>query len=131
MGGAFVPWHDMLLLIEGQPVQLPAPKTHYTRDIVFDKDTPVFATGQHSLVYVRSGQVDERGTEMMSVRRRIFNFFYQIPSTDQKVIPPCPTFFAGVIFENAGENLDSLKITKHIIFDQFISNYRCIYRVYE
>ena len=86
-GDALLPWHDMLLLLEGQFVHLSAPKTHYTRDIVFDKDTPVFATGKHSLVYVRGGQVDERETEMMSFRWGIFNFFNQIPSTDRKVTP--------------------------------------------
>ena len=24
-----VPWHDLLLLLEGQPVHVPAPKTHF------------------------------------------------------------------------------------------------------
>ncbi len=107
MGGALLAWHDMLLLLEGQRVHLPAPKTHYTRDIVFDKDTPVFATGTHSLVCVRGGQVNERETEMMSVRWIIFNFFHQIPSTDQKVIPHVQHVLqVHVILENEEEISD-------------------------
>ena len=30
-----IPWHDMLLLLEGQTVHLPAPKCHYTKDSVY------------------------------------------------------------------------------------------------
>ena len=38
-----IPWHDLLLMLEGELVHLPAPKTHYTEDIQFAKDTPIFA----------------------------------------------------------------------------------------
>ncbi|KAJ8050579.1 hypothetical protein HOLleu_03834 [Holothuria leucospilota] len=100
-----IPWHDMLLLLEGQMVHLPAPKTHFTRDIVFDKDTPIFATASHQFVYVRGGEVDSRETEMMTVRWRVFQFFYQIPSQEQKCIPVCPACFSKFIIENAGNNL--------------------------
>ena len=53
-------WHDLLLLPEGQTVHLPAPKTHYSKDIVFDKDT--------QLIFVKWKQADEKETEMMAVR---------------------------------------------------------------
>ena len=42
-----IPWHDLLLMLEGQPVHLPALKTHYAKDLIFDQDTPIFATGKH------------------------------------------------------------------------------------
>ena len=32
-----LPWHDMLLLLEGHPVHFPAPKTHFSCDILFEK----------------------------------------------------------------------------------------------
>ena len=32
-----LPWQDMLLLLEEQPVHFSAPKTHYAQDIVFEK----------------------------------------------------------------------------------------------
>ena len=52
-----IPWHDLLLMLEGQPVHLPAPKSHFCKDIVFDKDTPIFGTSKHELVFVRGGVV--------------------------------------------------------------------------
>ena len=96
-----IPWHDFLLLLEGSLVHLPAPKTHFMSDINFENDTPVFATGKHQLVYVRGGEVDDRETEMMAVRWKVFRFSYQIPSDEQRDITPCPTCFANFILENA------------------------------
>ena len=92
-----IAWHDLLLMLEGQLVHLPAPKSHYAKDIVFNLDTPVFCTTKHPIVLVRSGHVDERETEMMSVRWRIFAFNYQIPLEHQKDIVPCPTCFCRLI----------------------------------
>ena len=63
-----IQWHDFLLLLEGQLVPLPVPKTHYTKGIVFQKDTPIFATGKNPIIYVRNGAVDEKDSEMMMVR---------------------------------------------------------------
>lgn len=37
-----IQWHDFLLLLEGQMVHVPAPKTHYAKDIALEKDTPFF-----------------------------------------------------------------------------------------
>lgn len=52
-------------------------------------------------MYVRGGEVEERETEMMVIRFKVFQLSYQIPLSDQKTIDPCPTCFANVIFENA------------------------------
>ena len=57
-----------LLLLEGQLVHLPAPKSHFAKDMVFDRDTPIFATSKYPLVFVKNGMVDKRETEMMTVR---------------------------------------------------------------
>ena len=64
-------WHDLLLLLEGQTVHLPVPKTHCSKDIAFDKDTPIFCTSKHQLIFVKGGQVDEKETEMMAVRWKV------------------------------------------------------------
>ncbi|KAK3722844.1 hypothetical protein QZH41_007801 [Actinostola sp. cb2023] len=61
-----IQWHDFLLMLEGQPVHLPAPKSHYAKDLVLEEDTPIFATGKRPLVYMKNGVVDERETDMMS-----------------------------------------------------------------
>ena len=63
-----LPWHDMLLRLEGQTAHLPAPKYHYAKDIVFETDTAIFCTGKHELVFIKGGCIDERETEMMRVR---------------------------------------------------------------
>jgi len=97
-----IPWHDLLLMLEGQPVHLPAPKSHFCKDIVFDKDTPIFGTSKHELVFVRGGVVDERETEMMQVRWRIFHLSRQISQQDQKTVPPCGKCFARLVLSEIG-----------------------------
>ena len=53
-------------MLKGQPVRLSAPKTHYAKDVVRDKDTPIFANGKHTLVYIKNGYIDEKETKMMA-----------------------------------------------------------------
>ena len=95
-----IAWHDFLLMLEGQLVHLPAPKSHFAKDNIFERDTPIFATSKHQLVYVRNGVIDERETEMMSVRWQVFNFNRQVPQSKQKDIVPCPTCFARLVCES-------------------------------
>jgi len=92
-----IQWHDFLLMLEGQPVHLPAPKSHYAKDLVLEEDTPIFATGKRPLVYMKNGVVDERETDMMSVRWIIFNFNAQVPREAQKELLPCGKCFASLI----------------------------------
>ena len=94
---AVIQWHDFLLMLEGQLVHLPAPKSHYAKDIVFEKDTPIFATGKNPIIFVKNCTIDEKETEMMAVRWRIFRFHAQIPQEKQKQIPPCGKCFAQLI----------------------------------
>ncbi|KXJ07843.1 hypothetical protein AC249_AIPGENE8158 [Exaiptasia diaphana] len=92
-----IPWHNLLLLLEGQLVRFPAPKTHYAKDIVFDSDAPIFCTANEELSYVRGGVLDRVETDMMTVRWRSFKFFYQIPEEEQVTTTPCPRCFAEFI----------------------------------
>ena len=92
-----IPWHDLLLMLEGEVVHLPAPKTHFTEDIQFTKDTPVFCTSKRPLIYIKNGVVDDRETEMMAVRWRVLYFNYQIPQEKQLNILPCKRCFAQLI----------------------------------
>lgn len=94
-----IAWNDFLLLLEGEPVHLPAPKSHYSKDILLTSDIPIFCTSAHQIVYVRGGAVDDRETEMMSVRWRHFTLHHQIPPTLQKHVPPCPHCFATFILQ--------------------------------
>jgi hypothetical protein len=92
-----IPWHDLLLMLEGEVVHLPAPKTHFTEDIEFVKDTPIFCTSKRPLIYIKNGVVDDRETEMMAVRWRVLYFNYQIPQEKQLNIPPCKKCFAQLL----------------------------------
>lgn len=92
-----IPWNDLLLLCEGQTLHLPAPKSHYAQDIVFEKDAPIFCTGKDDFVYVCGGVVDSRETEMMQVRWVSYSFNAQIPSTEQVDVLPCPRCFSEFI----------------------------------
>lgn len=95
-----IAWHDLLLMLEGQLVHLPAPKSHFAHDIVFDKDTPIFSTSKHQLIFVKGGIVDERETEMMAVRWKIFNFNRQISQEEQRELAPCAACFARLILDD-------------------------------
>ena len=92
-----IQWHDFLLMLEGQLVHLPAPKTHYARDIVFERDTPIFCTGKQPIIYIKNGVIDERESEMMAVRWKIFKFHVRIEERNQKEIPNCPKCFASFV----------------------------------
>ena len=59
-----IAWHDFLLVLEGQLVHLPAPKSHFAKDNIFDRDTPIFVTSKHQLVYLKNGVFNfNRGVE--------------------------------------------------------------------
>ena len=78
-----IAWQDLLLQLEGQQVHLPAPKSHFAKDITFKGDTPIFRTTKRPLTYVKNGCVDYRETEMMTVRWKVFNLTKQIPESEQ------------------------------------------------
>ena len=49
------PWHNLLLFVEDQAVNLPAPKSHFVKDVLLTNDTPIFYTSGHELTYVKNG----------------------------------------------------------------------------
>ena len=44
-----IPWHDLLLLLEGETVKLPARNNMYCEDIVISADVAIFATSKSSV----------------------------------------------------------------------------------
>ena len=94
-----ISWRDFLLLVEGHIVHLPVPKNQYSSDVCIDTDVPIFATSSNPIVYYgRNGQIDERETEMMSVRWRVFEFTRKMPQEEQKDLPPCSRCFGELVF---------------------------------
>ena len=62
-------WHDMLLLLEGETVKLPAPENIYSEDIVISTDVTIFATTKSSIKHRGSYSAsDDKETEMMAAR---------------------------------------------------------------
>jgi hypothetical protein len=95
---ALISWKDFLLLLEGHIVHLPAPKNQYSNDVCIDTDIPIFATSKEPIVYHgRNGTLDERETEMMAVRWRVFELNKNIPQEEQKDIAKCPRCFAELV----------------------------------
>lgn len=93
-----IAWKELLLLLEGQTVHLPAPKNHYAQDICIDKDTPIVATGIAELKFLnRFNQTDEIENEMMQVRWKVFKFSHQIPRDEQIEVADCPKCFSDLI----------------------------------
>ena len=89
----------MLLLLEGDVVHFPAPKSHYSQDLLMEKDTPIFCTSSDEIRMVKGGAVVERETEMMKVRWNHFTLYAQIPVQEQRRIPPCKRCFALMILQ--------------------------------
>ena len=98
-----IQWHYFLLLLEGQLVQLPVPKSYYAKDFPFTGDTPIFTTGKNPIVFVKNGMLDEKETEMMNVRWKILRFHAQIPREKQKKLRPCGKCFATLILGQNGD----------------------------
>lgn len=92
-----IPWQDLLLLLEGQVVHFPAPKTHFAKDIDFHLDTPIFCTSKNAIVFIKNGMIDDRETEMMRVRWTIIQLNHQIPREQQRHVPSCSKCFANLI----------------------------------
>ena len=91
-------WKDLLLLLEGQTLHLPTPKTHFAKDIIFERDTPIFARNKEPVVFMgKRGCIDDRETEMMTARWKVFTFSHQIPQSSQKEMPCGKRCFAELL----------------------------------
>jgi len=89
-GSKFIARNDLVLLLEGEAAHLPAPKTHYTCDILMDKDTSIFCTSSQEIRMIRrGGVVNEKESEMMAVRWKHFTFHGQVPKDQQRHLLPC------------------------------------------
>ena len=90
-----IAWHDLLLLLEGETVKLPAPKNHFNSDIVIDTDVPIFATSKCEIVYKGPfNTTDERETDMMANRWNVYKFKHVFQQHHQREIKPCRCCFA-------------------------------------
>ena len=93
-----IAWHDMLLLLEGETVKLPSPKNQFAEDVCINTNVPIFATSKRKIEYVgKFNTRDDRETEMMDVRWRLFTLHYEIPEKDRVEVPPCAACFSRLV----------------------------------
>ncbi len=92
-----ISWQDFLKLLEGDTVHIPSPKTHFEKDIIFSKDTPIFCTAAEEFQYYSHGKIQKVETEMMEVRWETFHFFHQLSTAQSRDITPCAKCFADLI----------------------------------
>ena len=90
-----IPWSDFLNLLEGLPIHLPAPKTHFAEDILWEKKTPIFATSESRIVKYDGGRINNEETNMMNVRWEYLEFTKKILSP--RKIEACGRCFARFI----------------------------------
>ena len=94
-------WKDLLLLLEGEPVRLPAPKNMYSEDVNITSNVSIFATSKSTIRYRGSyGVIDEMDDQMMNVRWKLFKFSHQFEECNQKNISPCPKCFSTLVLSN-------------------------------
>ena len=94
-----IAWEKLLILLEGDIVNLPAPKNHYASDVCIQSDVPLFATSISPICYTNPiTKAPCPGEDrMMADRWKTFTFSHQIPREDQKDIPPCARCFSRFI----------------------------------
>jgi hypothetical protein len=93
-----IEWKSLLLLLEGDRVNLPAPKNHFVTDVCVDSDIPVFATSKAVIKYRGSYHAEDKlEDDMMASRWRVFQFTHSIPEKEQKQITSCPHCFAKLV----------------------------------
>ena len=88
-----MPWQEFLNLLEGFPIHLQAPKTHYSEDILWDKKTPIFATSSQKIRKYDNNLLNDVETTAMAKRWKYYSFSREIQSP--KEIQPCATCFAN------------------------------------
>ena len=56
----FIQWHDYLLMLDGQLVHVPAPKSHNAKEIVFKIDTPVCISPKKKQIMWPRSSLDDK-----------------------------------------------------------------------
>ena len=86
-----IEWNSFPLSLEGDTVNLPAPKNHFSTDICINNDTPIFATSKSVITYRGSyNSQDQSEDAMMASRWKVFSFSHSIPEKERKNVALCP-----------------------------------------
>ena len=76
-----IEWKSFLLLLEGDQVNLPAPKNHYATDVCIDHDVPIFATSKDAIKYRGPYNAEDMNEDDMSSVRALLQTHSHAAST--------------------------------------------------
>ena len=94
-----ISWSDLLLLLEGEEVKLPAPKNIYSEDVKITSDVSIFATSKTKISFRGPyNATDDMENQMMNVRWKTYKFGHVFPPDVQRDIQPCGRCFASLVF---------------------------------
>ena len=99
-------WNDFLLLLEGQTVHLPRPKNMFATDMLITRENtlPILSTSKDAIEYIGKYNVrDQKETDMMSTRWKMFTFTHQIEQANIKDIAPCVRCFCTLVIHGMDE----------------------------
>ena len=101
--GGYIDWADLLKLLEGGHVTLPAPMNSNTQHIEVTKTMPIFATSSEEVHYWIN-HPDEPITDrhrienaMMKSRWHVFEFTHQFKKAEKIDVPKCVSCFSRFI----------------------------------
>ena len=95
-----IAWKDLLLLLEGETVKLPAPRNFFKDDICIrsEDNVAIFATSVDVIKYKGSYNVrDTREDDMMASRWKVFRLYYKFAEEKQIKVKPCGNCFANFV----------------------------------
>ena len=92
-----IAWQDLLKLLERHALHIAAPTTHFTKDLVMDKNISMFATPISRIRYYTNGRINELETEMIQVRWKTFSFYRQLLQIKIKELKSYPKSFANFV----------------------------------
>ena len=103
--GGYIDWQELLNLLEGMKVTLPAPMNTQSKHVEITKVIPIVATSIADVHYwvrdVNEVQTERHQTEtdMMNERWNVFRFSYQIPKMQQKKVQECHACFCKFLLQ--------------------------------
>ena len=83
-----ISWKEFLNFLEGQTVNLAAPKTHYARGILITDDVPMFATSKAPIMFAGKVVNVEGENAMMEARWWKFNCLCRFHCLNRKMSRP-------------------------------------------
>lgn len=97
----FMPWHILLNLLEGAPIDVPMPKNHFAKNVVWKKRQPIFATAEQTITRIVNNKIDAGETSQMDERWVHIKFTHRFKQGDINYnLVHCPRCFAELILNN-------------------------------